>query len=62
LNQLSGVQSATSGLFGGRSVDLTRVQFGPLKGTSEEAEALATILPNAKILTEVKRLKERSKG
>jgi len=51
-DQISGVQSAPSGDFGGRSVDFTRVQFGPLKGTSEEAEALATILPNAKIFTE----------
>jgi len=51
-DQVSGVQSATSGEFGGRSVDLTRVQFGPLKGTSEEAQALATILPNVKVLTE----------
>ena len=37
---------------GGRSVDFTRVHFGPLKGTAEEAQALATILPNVKILTE----------
>ena len=51
-DQVSGVQPAPSGEFAGRSVDLTRVQFGPLKGTSEEAKALATILPNVKVLTE----------
>ena len=51
-DQISGVQSAPTGDFGGRSVDFTRIQFGPLKGTSEEAEALATILPNVKILTQ----------
>ena len=51
-DQISGVQSTASGAFGGRSVDFTRVQFGPLKGTSEEAQALATILPNVKVLTE----------
>ncbi|MDQ5844703.1 MAG: tetratricopeptide repeat protein, partial [Acidobacteriota bacterium] len=51
-DQISGVQSAPSGDVGGRSVDFTRVHFGPLKGTSEEAEALATILPNVKTLTE----------
>jgi CHAT domain-containing protein/Tfp pilus assembly protein PilF len=51
-DQINGVQSAPSGDVGGRSIDFTRVQFGPLKGTSEEAEALATILPNVKILTE----------
>lgn len=50
--ELNAVPSAPSGDVGGRSVDFTRVHFGPLKGTSEEAEALATILPNVKILTE----------
>ena len=51
-DQINGVQSAPSGDVGGRSVDFTQVHFGPLKGTSEEAEALARILPDVKILTE----------
>ena len=51
-DQINGVQAAPSGDVGGRSVDFTRVHFGPLKGTSEEAEALARILPGVKILTE----------
>lgn len=50
-DQINALPSAPSGNVGGRSVDFTRVHFGPLKGTSEEAEALASILPNVKILT-----------
>jgi len=37
---------------GRRSVDFAQLQFSQLKGTAEEAQALGTILPNVRILTE----------
>jgi CHAT domain-containing protein/Tfp pilus assembly protein PilF len=50
-DQIDGQSIPPSDAAGGRSIDFARVRFGPLKGTGEEAQALAKILPNVKILT-----------
>ena len=50
-DQINAVPSVPTSEVGSRSIDFARVHFGPLKGTAEEAEALARILPNVKVLT-----------
>ena len=50
----SGAGARASGQRGGnlRSQDFQRLQFGPLEGTKQEAEAIAPLLPKVKLLTE----------
>ena len=51
---LSGAKAQSNGQRGGnlRSRDFQRLQFGPLEGTKQEAEAIAPLLPQVKLLTE----------